>query len=414
MNPIGYLGLFQAEWRVIVEVLDAGQGAPIDYGLLQQIALRFTSKKNASGDVITKLIEFGILEQPLSGETVYQLSGLAESVVRQLRRDHRLGLSESIQGYIRRLEGATLNLLNSAHAYDLPAVMEQCRKVYEGVRDIKRDTQNNLQAVRNIVTDAKKQDAVKSLKQRYAEVMAAWDDYVQPLGEMIDVHGAFAEAVSLSVERLRSAEAFLEARGALMTDVDNIRRAGLMVLDMSDHVLEGFRSARDALKPLYERARLNSRVTRGVAVYLEYLQKDRLDELGDRVDLPIYRKPGVAVVSDNAALQKYWSMVRDIKHSAPPTIRASREPSAAQKTPPFDVRSAVARLKKSLPVENAFEWVVEMFPGIETEHVLDVIQNAIADRAIAVCRQEETVTLTQRHVITARRLNLEKKHVKRA
>ena len=76
-----------------------------------------------------------------------------------------------------------------------------------------------------------------------------------------------------------------------MSEVSNIRSVRQMLNDMRWNILRNFQIARDILKPLYEVARLNSKVTRGASVVLDDLQKGRVKAVGDYATLQIHRRP---------------------------------------------------------------------------------------------------------------------------
>ena len=313
MEPKAFLNLLSREWKLMVEIFEASKAGPIDHGSLLQL-IDAHKRPNADADtLLERQIDFGILGQPLSGETLYQLGGLAEIIISQLLQEHRLGLSDSIQAHITHLDELSLRLLQATTEHDAHAITSGAKKLWQHTQDIKHQVHNNLQAIRNIVADAKKQETNKPLRQRYADVIDAWDEYITPMGEMIEPHGAFDAIIDSAIGRMGQATNNLDSSGALISEVSNIHSVLQMLNDMRWHILRNFQLARDLLKPLYDVARLNSKVTRGASVVLDDLQKGRVKAVEGYATLLLYRRPRLSLVSPNSALLAYYFGVKEVE-----------------------------------------------------------------------------------------------------
>ncbi len=90
MEPKAFLNLLSREWKLMVELFEASKEGPIDYGLLLQLIDAHKQPNTDADTLYERLVDLGILGQPLSGETLYQLGGLAETIISQLLQEHRL------------------------------------------------------------------------------------------------------------------------------------------------------------------------------------------------------------------------------------------------------------------------------------------------------------------------------------
>jgi len=394
----------------MVEVFEACKSGPVDHSSLLQLIEVHKRPEADSYTLFERLIDLGILGQPLSGETLYQLGGLTETIVSQLLQEHRLGLSESIQAHISHLDDLSQLLLQSTSDYDSDGITSGAKKLWQHTQDIKHQVHNNLQAIRNIVAEAKKQETTKPLRQRYADVIDAWERYITPMGEMIEAHGAFDTIIDSALGRMTQAIGNLELSGALISEVANIRSVLRMLNDMRWHILRSFQVARDTLKPLYEVARLNSKVTRGVSVVLDSLQKGRFKSIEDQATLPIYRRPRPALIAPNKALLTYYFGVQEVETSPPPTISApsAEERKAVSKVRPLNTREVLRRLKKDLPIEDMMAWAITNFPEQSTDKILDLVQLAFFESSLSVARGERETYLTSTHRIDGPSLAVEK------
>lgn len=375
MEPKAYLNLLSREWNLLVELFEACKNGPVDLGSAIQI---IDAHKNADMDsqaLFDRLVNTGILGQPLSGETLYQLGSLVETIISQLLQEHRLGLSESIQVHIRHLDELSQRLVQASSDYDPDAIASSTKKIWQMTQDIKQQVHNNLQAIRHIVAQAKSQATNKPLRQRYADVIDAWDQYIAPMGEMVEPHSAFDAIIDSAIARMGIAVTKLESAGALMSETDNVRSADKMLHDMRWHILGTFQVARDVLKPLYEVARLNSRVTRGAAMILDDLQKGRVRKVESYAPLPLFRRTRNALLAPNSTLLAYYFGVRDVEERPSPTITAPRAEDRVQRhiTPPLNKHAVLRQLKKDLPVDDMLEWAITHYPDYPTSKVLDIV-----------------------------------------
>ena len=252
MQPKAYLALLHKEWKLMVELFESSKNGPIDYGTLLILIDAYKRPTIETNKLFERLLDHGILGQPLSSETLYQLGGLAETIISQLLKEQRLGLSDSIQANIAQLDKLSRKLLQATNDHDPEIMAIGAKKLWQHTQDIKHQIYNNLQAIRNIVGEAKKQESSKPLRQRYADVIDAWEQYITPMGEMIEVRGAFDSIIDSATGRMSQAIRGLESSGgALISEVSNLRHVHQMLNDMRRYILQNFQIARDILKPLY-------------------------------------------------------------------------------------------------------------------------------------------------------------------
>jgi len=401
MEPKAFLNLLSREWKLMVEVFEASKGGPIDHGSLLQLIDAHKRTNADTYSLFERLIDLGILGQPLSSETLYQLGGLAETIISQLLQEHRLGLSESIQAHISRLDDLSQRLLQATTEHDAHAIISGAKKLWQHTQDIKHQVHNNLQAIHNIVAEAKKQETNKPLRQRYADVIDAWEQYITPMGEMIEAHGAFDTIIDSAIGRMGQAMTNLDSAGALISEVSNVRSMLQMLNDMRWHILRNFQAARDVLKPLYEVARLNSKVTRGASVVLDNLQKGRVKAIEEYATLLIYRRRRLSLVSPNSALLAYYVGVKEVEERPAPTIKAPapEERKAAVKTPPLNINRVLKQLKKDLPIHDMMAWAIDHFPEHATDKILDIVLLALSQHSLSVERGVRQTYQTATHRI---------------
>ncbi len=413
MQPKAYLTLLSNEWKLMVELFESSKNGPIDYGTLL-ILIDAHKRPHVETDQLFKhLLNHGILGQPLSGETLYQLGGLAETIISQLLKEHRLGLSDSIQAHIAQLDKLSQRLLQATINHNPDAMTSGAKKLWQHTQDIKHQIYNNLQAIRNIVAEAKKQEVTKSLRQRYADVIDAWEQYITPMGEMIEVRGAFDSIIDSATGRMSQAISSLDSAGALISEVSNLRYVHQMLNDMRRYILQNFQIARDILKPLYEVARLNSKVTRGVSIVIDDLQKGKIKDVWQKATLPIYRRPKFSLVSTNSALLTYYFGVKEVKEKQSPmiTMPTPEERKATVKKTPLNINVVLKQLNKDLPVEDMMAWSIGQFPQYPTDKILDILLLVFSQPNLLVEKGKRQKYKTVTHVLEGPSLAVESTNV---
>lgn len=409
MEPKAFLNQLSKEWKLMIEIFENSKNGPIDYGsLIQLIDIHKQSNTNIYS-LFDRLIDVGILGQTLSGETLYQLGGLAEIIISQLQQEHRLGLSENIQTHITHLDELSQRLLQATTEHDAHAITNGTKKLWQHTQEIKHQIHNNLQAIRNIVSEAKKQETNKPLRQRYVDVINAWEQYITPMGEMIEAHGAFDTIIDSAIGRMELAITNLDSAGALISESYNIRSVLQMLNDMRWHILWNFQVARDVLKPLYEVARLNSKVTRGASVVLDDIQKGRVKAVDEYATLLFYRRPKISMVSSNNALIAYYFGVKEVKEKPAPKIAApaAEERKVIVRTPPLNIHRVLKQLNKDLPLDDIMAWAIKHFPEHPTDKILDIVLLAFSQKNLVVERGTRQRYQTTTHQIEGPSLAVE-------
>jgi hypothetical protein len=140
-------------------------------------------------------IRLDILVPVAKSPNRFELNAQIHDFLAYLRREHRLGLCLEIEAYLRHLER-----LAGLH----PGRLRQPRRQRPGApaaparhararRAEKLD--NDEQALVAVAERAKTSDRQIPLRQRYAEVLATWDEYVEPMIQLVNADGAFEQGV---------------------------------------------------------------------------------------------------------------------------------------------------------------------------------------------------------------------------
>ena len=156
-------------------------------------------------------------------------------------------------------------------------------------------------------------------------MLETWEHYITPMGELIDPWGPFDANTDKVIVRLDRAAVILDKTGVLISERDNVHTAKHMVVDMKADLIRIFRISREILQPLYEVARLNSKVTRATTIILEYARKNKFIEIEDAATIDWFYKARSPLLSNDTGLLRFFAGFKDIKENPRPSISIVRD-----------------------------------------------------------------------------------------
>ncbi len=410
MQPRGYLTFVARQWGLITALFEINRDGPIDqYALLQ--AIRRHDPETDAFSFVETLVSHGVLARIFTGQTLYTLGDLTEQIVEDLLSEQQLGLSESIRVHMDQFDMLSSRLEKAVEARDADAVARAIKKINKQTQTIKRQTRHDYKAIENLVAESKKKDTAIPLKQRYADILDAWDQYIAPMGEMIDPWSDFDQTTDRVIHRLETAVETLERAGSLTGERDKIHISKQMLIDMRMTVLKRFKLSRELLQPLYEIARLNSRVTRGTSIVLDCLRKNNFHKIESMATLNWFARERSPLVSHDLVLLKYYAGYKNIKENpAPPISVLSRQDKAdrfSRTSAPLDRHSILRDIRSDLPINDGIQWAIGRYPEFSTGKILDIILLMMTEKGFCVKKSRTKTYQTRTHGIHGVTLKVE-------
>ena len=197
IEPKRVLRALAEHWALLeplCERFDQGTLSLIE--LRKQLELQLTD--GSPGDITALLdqwIRLDILVPVAKSPNRFELNAQIHDFLAYLRREHRLGLCLEIEAYLRHLERLADYILDAFAVRDAHDLARQLRLLDMRVRDVLKKLANDEQALVSVAERAKTSDRQIPLRQRYAEVLATWDEYVEPMIQLVAADGAFEQGV---------------------------------------------------------------------------------------------------------------------------------------------------------------------------------------------------------------------------
>ncbi|MFO6135728.1 hypothetical protein ACLBVR_27700, partial [Pseudomonas aeruginosa] len=137
--------------------------------------------------LLDQWIRLDILVPVAKSPNRFELNAQIHDFLAYLRHEHRLGLCLEIEAYLRHLERLAGYIQDAFETRDSQDLARQLRLLDMRVRDVLKKLGNDEQALIGVAERAKTSDRQIPLAQRYAEVLATWDEYVEPGGSTDDL-----------------------------------------------------------------------------------------------------------------------------------------------------------------------------------------------------------------------------------
>ena len=257
--------------------------------------------RDARENVLRALINTEIL-RVLPRDELLQLNPLVLEFVRGLNREHELGLSAVLQARVQGIRDATERLNEAIEGNDLDLLRQCAVQLIELFRQIAQQLDQDRHAILEIAEKAKSTEAHVPAERRYRQVLQAYDDYIEPMAEMMDSgpSGSFYRLLEDAERQIDYCQEKLAVQGALYTLRMLVRQAGFQVKELRRLGREVLKQCSDTLLPLREELRRHNSLSAAVSQLLGQVRKRGLSRTFRQPDFPVWRaeRPRRVTVGD--------------------------------------------------------------------------------------------------------------------
>ncbi|PTT25096.1 hypothetical protein DBR18_25660 [Pseudomonas sp. HMWF021] len=331
----------------------------------------------------------------------FELNAQIHDFLAYLRREHRLGLCLEIEAYLRHLERLAGYIQDAFEIRDGHDLARQLRLLDMRVRDVLKKLDNDEQALVAVAERAKTSDRQIPLRQRYAEVLATWDEYVEPMIDLVNADGAFEQGVR-KVETVLLKMLSEQQRLGHLVDDDMLLRTHARILEMQTSAQLTLRHARELLLPLREEARRHNAVTRGAALALAAIRRKGIDAV-PQAAMPLFTRPQSTFLGSASQVEAYvYALARfEPKPARFPKAHKTQKSGDAPRAP-RTVREMVERCEESLPMPDLMTWLLEQEPDGATDELLYWFSRLSREKRFTRERLERREYHTHEHQVSLR------------
>lgn len=400
IDPKRVLRALAEHWSLLEPLCERFDAGTLSLGELRgQLALQLPEGNAAD---ITALLDawirLDILVPVARSPNRFELNAQIHDFLAYLRREHRLGLCLEIEAYLRHLERLADNIQDAFEVRDGEDLARQLRLLDMRVRDVLKKLANDEQALLGVAERAKTSDRQIPLRQRYAEVLATWDEYVEPMIQLVAADGAFEQGVHRVEQVLLTLLGEQQRLGQLVDD-DQLLRTHARILEMQTVAQLTLRRARELLLPLREEARRHNAITRGAALALSVARKKGLDAVPQAV-VPLFSRPQSTFLGSASQVEAYVYALARFEPKPAQFPKASAKPRTDAPRAPLTVREMLDRCEKALPLPDLMAWLLEQEPDGATDELLYWFSRLSRDARFQRERLERRDYLTREHQVS--------------
>lgn len=348
--------------------------------------------------LLDQWIRLDILVPVAKSPNRFELNAQIHDFLAYLRREHRLGLCLEIEAYLRHLERLAGYIKDAFEVRDAADLARQLRLLDMRVRDVLKKLANDEQALVAVAERAKTSDRQIPLRQRYAEVLATWDEYVEPMIQLVAADGAFEQGV-YRVEHVLLRLLSEQQRLGQLVDDDLLLRTHARILEMQTTAQLTLRRARELLLPLREEARRHNAVTRGAALALAAIRRKGLDAV-PQASLPLFSRPQSTFLGTASQVEAYVYALARFEPKPAQFPKASTTRKGEVPHAPRTAREMLERCERALPLPDLMGWLLQQEPEGATDELLYWFSRLSRDARFQRERLQRRDYLTAEHQLS--------------
>lgn len=341
--------------------------------------------------------------QWLSRSSSLQLNPLVLDFVRGLTREHELGLSSVLKARVEAIKQATAQLSEGLDRRDDDRMRRGAARLADLFRQISQQLDQDRHAILELAEKAKASDAAMPISRRYQAVLEAYDQYVEPMNEMMDssLAGTFYPYLEAAEQALDAATEALSVQGALYSHRLQLRQVGYQAKELRRLGRVVAQQCADTLLPLREEARQHNALSAAISQVLGRARKQGLRR-GLKATtrdsrLPLWRQERGRRVSVGDEIRTLIAEARDFV----PRVEAFPEEQAgdpAEMAAWVDEAALRAELGAALPVDNLMTWLRHGYGHLPDTVVLRLYHDLVRDtRWSAALQATPTSTALNAH-----------------
>lgn len=359
----------------------------------------------ARGAALRALVQADIL-QPCARSNDLQLNAYVLDFVRGLTREHELGLAAVLQARVTAIRESTEALNKGMQQGDMDAARTAANALSELFRQISLQLDQDRHALLEIAETAKSADASAPIEQRYRRVLQAYDQYVEPMNQMMDTgpQGTFYRYLEDAERALDLAFEQLSVQGGLYSHRLQLRQVAHQAKELRRFGRIVAQQCADTLLPLRAEVRQHNALTSAISMLLGQVRKRGLRRALSRqvcdTALPVWRNErgfrvhlGDEVRAVMAAARQYEPQSVAFPEDAPG--------DAPQLLEQLDEPAVRAHLERSLPVPCLLQWLHTHYGHLQDATLLRLFHELQFDSSwlIEPCEHQERTTLQSVRVL---------------
>nr|WP_321269277.1 hypothetical protein [uncultured Tolumonas sp.] len=386
-TPKGLVFQLHKHWDVIEALTHASREWPaFEESQVLNIISRLFSPQNSEtpADILRSLCNNDLLFRS-SRTTNFELNPLVLEFVRGLTHEHELGLSSVLKARVEGIKQATEQVSEGLNQSDQDLLRQGATRLAELFRQISQQLDQDRHAILEIAENAKASDVSTPVSRRYNEVLEAYDQYVEPMNEMMDsgLSGTFYPYLEKAEQALDRAVEALSIQGGLYSHRLQLKQIAYQAKELRRLGRIVSQQCADTLLPLREEARRNNELSAAISYLLGRVRKQGLSRALNpkSTDNPIptwwqERSQRITVGDAVRVLMADAMSFSPAKENFPEDVAVNQVIQESL----VDEQAVITHLKSSLPVENLMLWLKQNYQELPDNAVLQLYHDLVREQ----------------------------------
>lgn len=385
-TPKGLVFQLHRHWDVIESLVRASREWPaFDESKVLNVIGKLSSSANSEtpADILRSLCNNELLLTS-SRTTSLELNPLVLEFVRGLTREHELGLSSVLKARVEGIKQATEQLSEGLNQNDRDLLRQGAARLAELFRQISQQLDQDRHAIMELAENAKASDVSIPVSKRYSSVLEAYDQYIEPMNEMMDsgLSGTFYPYLEKAEQALDKAVEELSIQGGLYSHRQQLKQIAYQAKELRRLGRIISQQCADTLLPLREEARRHNELSAAVSHLLGRVRKQGLHRALNiktaHNPLPLWwqERPQRISVGDEVRV-----IMADAMSFTPAQENFPEDAAIGQYVQEslIDEQAVITNLKASLPIENLMIWLKQNYEGLPDNAVLQLYHDLVRE-----------------------------------
>jgi len=363
VNPYTFFSFAASHHRLLIELYYKREG--LAEPELMTLIRRNSDPEASAGAVYIRdrLVELGVLEHSPLADAEYEMTRPVAALMGQLLQQYRLTSVAVIQSYFTAIDGYAADMADAVDSGNSDLLVRVNGELEDHVERMRHDSRNNREKVVADVIRIKTNRERISPQQRYIVINRLWNKYIIPLRDIIDTQKVMDEVLERLLKIYDSAAEQFAADGVVMRVVGS---GAARLRRLQRDVLNDFQETIREVTPLYEELRRETSIARGASQCLDMIRSRGLRHLhlSRQIGLSNWQRRGL--FSDDALEAYIYGM-----HGYAPQPPAALNPGEPGVAAAYvDIAEFENKVAGALPIEDAFEWLLDSYPDISALQIL--------------------------------------------
>lgn len=351
------------------------------------------------GAILRSLVSSDILQIVARSDDL-QLNAYVLDFVRGLTREHELGLAAVLQARVLAIREATEALKEGMLTAEIDKVREAAKKLADLFRQISLQLDQDRHAILELAEEAKSADAIMPITQRYRRVLDAYDQYVEPMNQMMDTgpQGTFYRYLEEAERALDLAFERLSVQGGLFSHRQQLRQVTHQAKELRRFGRLIAQQCADTVLPLREEIRQHNTLTSAISRLLGQVRKRGLRRALYRHEtesiLPLWRNERGFRLQIGDEIRSIFAAARQYEPQSVvfPIDEPDSDVMILERVDEVGIRE---HLLRSLPVESLLDWLKTHYGHFQDPTLLRLFYELQLDISwhIKVSEQSEKTNL---------------------